>query len=95
MRLTELEISALKSSFYDVFGDGNVFLFGSRVDDSKKGGDIDLFLDPLNKDVLYSKKIKFLVKLKNIIGDQKIDIIFPEDDNRLIEQEIREHGVRL
>ena len=95
MRLNELEISAIKTSFYDIFNEGSVFLFGSRVDDSKKGGDIDLFLDPLNTEGLYSKKIKFLVKLKNKIGDQKIDIVFHEDDNRLIEREIREHGVLL
>ena len=95
MRLSDQEILAIKTVFNDIFGEGNVFLFGSRVDDSKKGGDIDLFLDPVNRERLYYKKIDFLVKLKNQIGYQSIDIVFNEDNHRLIEQEIREHGVQL
>ena len=43
MRLTEFEINVIKQSARDVFGsDVQFFLFGSRVDDTKKGGDIDL-----------------------------------------------------
>jgi len=29
-----------------VFEEGNIYLFGSRADDTKKGGDIDLYLCP-------------------------------------------------
>lgn len=45
MRLTETEINVIKHSACDVFGsDVVVFLFGSRVDDTKKRGDIDLYI---------------------------------------------------
>ena len=45
MRLTEFEINVIKQSARDIFGsDVQVFLFGSRVDDTKKCGDIDLYI---------------------------------------------------
>jgi predicted nucleotidyltransferase len=45
MRLTNQEIRDIKESFHRVFGTGKIYLFGSRVDDSSKGGDIDLFIE--------------------------------------------------
>jgi hypothetical protein len=43
MRLTEQQIQVFKSTAHAVLGEGaQVTLFGSRVDDAKKGGDIDL-----------------------------------------------------
>ncbi len=95
MRLKTYEIDAIKQSFQTVFEDGQIFLFGSRVDDSKKGGDIDLFIETDNKTNLFEKKIKFLAKIKKIIGEQKIDLVFNEDPNRLIEKEARKWAVPL
>lgn len=44
MRLDELEKKALKHALKDFHGE--VYLFGSRVDNSKRGGDIDILLMP-------------------------------------------------
>ena len=45
MRLTPAQINAIKSTAQTVLGDGaRVTLFGSRVDDSAKGGDVDLMI---------------------------------------------------
>jgi len=42
MRLTPGQQSAIRSAVAETFGDAaNVWLFGSRVDDNKRGGDID------------------------------------------------------
>ncbi|WP_440616750.1 nucleotidyltransferase domain-containing protein [Cysteiniphilum sp. 6C5] len=98
MRLTEYEIKAIKSSFLEVFGTGSVYLFGSRVDDNKRGGDIDLYIVPneaLSRDQLLEKKINFLVSVKSLIGEQKIDVIIATDESRLIEQEALTKGVKL
>lgn len=43
MRLLNYEIDSIKKTFFEIFENGNIYLFGSRVDDSLKGGDIDLF----------------------------------------------------
>ena len=40
MRLNENEIIQIKQSFESVFHTGKIYLFGSRIDDTKKGGDI-------------------------------------------------------
>lgn len=95
MRLKESEILAIKRSFDAVFSEGTVSLFGSRTDDSKKGGDIDLFLEVRNSSSLFLKKIRFLAMLKRQIGEQRIDVVFNEDAGRLIEQEARRWAIRL
>lgn len=42
MRLDIVQKSALKKAINKV--DGQVYLFGSRVDDKKRGGDIDILI---------------------------------------------------
>jgi predicted nucleotidyltransferase len=75
VRLTPYEIEAIKEAFIETFGGGKIYLFGSRVDDTKRGGDIDLYIIPSSRDALTSKKIEFLVALKQKIGEQKIDVV--------------------
>ena len=95
MRLSSVEIETIKSSFAKSFGDGNIYLFGSRVDDTQRGGDIDLYLKPDDKANLYQKKINFLVNVELAIGEQKIDIVFAENPQRHIEQEAIKKGIKL
>ena len=79
MRLNDKEIAAIKEVTRGVFGDNaTISLFGSRTDDNKKGGDIDLFIQcnrQISLEEQYQLKIKFLVQLKKNIGDQKIDVL--------------------
>ncbi len=96
MRLSPAYQEIIKAETLNVFGvNAAVFLFGSRIDDAKKGGDIDLFIRTDNKDQLYDKKLRFLARLKRQIGEQKIDIVFNEDESRLIEQEVRKWSIPL
>jgi predicted nucleotidyltransferase len=95
MRLTEFEINSIKQSAQEVFGSTvEVFLFGSRVDDEKKGGDIDLYVKAQTGNDL-SHKIKFLVSLEQKIGEQKIDVVLAIDKNRPIEQQAINTGILL
>ena len=94
MRLNNFYKTAIKQTFKEVFSNGSIYLFGSRVDDSKKGGDIDLFLE-IEENPNLSQKIKFLAKLKMKIGEQKIDVVFNEDSSRVIEKEIRKCAIKL
>jgi predicted nucleotidyltransferase len=96
MRLTEQERQIIKFHVSQVFGqDSRVFLFGSRVDDHKKGGDIDLFIEPHHHSTRFEQEIQLLSHLQLSLGDQKIDIIVAQDPSRLIEQEARRTGILL
>ena len=62
MRLKENEIKIIKSVIEEIFGDETkIYIFGSRLDDTKRGGDIDLFL--ITQNPSYEKKIKAISKL--------------------------------
>ncbi len=84
MRISDHEISLIKRLACQIFGSKTkIYLFGSRIDDRKKGGDIDLFISSEQKSNLtVSKKIEFLVELKSLIGNQKIDVILDTDSTR-------------
>jgi len=95
MRLTDKEVKYILSTFQEVFKSGKIYLFGSRVDNNQRGGDIDLYIQTDNIENLGAKKIDFLVELKRKIGEQKIDIIISRDINRPIEQEAISKGIKL
>jgi len=94
MRLSEQYIEVIKKCFSQFFI-GEIYLFGSRTDDDKLGGDIDLYLVVSDHDNLFEKKIKFLSRVKRELGEQKIDIVFNKDKNRLIEKEAIKWGIKL
>jgi len=95
LRLSNEYVKVIKKHFEKVFKEGDIYLFGSRVDDKQKGGDIDLYLVLKENDNLFNKKIKFLSGIKRELGEQKIDVIFNEDSNRLIEKEAVKWGIKL
>lgn len=101
MRLTDCQIQAIRATFEAHFlPQDEIRLFGSRVDDSKKGGDIDLYITTHYDDdaLVFKKQIAFSRDLKNKIGDQKIDIVINMlKKNRVfpIYQEAMQTGVLL
>ncbi|MDD5753824.1 MAG: nucleotidyltransferase domain-containing protein [Methylococcales bacterium] len=73
MRLTEAERETLKTAIQNLDENARVFLFGSRVDDGKTGGDIDvlIFSTCLTKQLLRKVKRRFCDQF----GEQKIDLV--------------------
>ncbi|MFZ4778861.1 MAG: nucleotidyltransferase domain-containing protein [Terrimicrobiaceae bacterium] len=49
-----------------------VMLFGSRLHDNLKGGDIDLLIR--SRKIGFMERLRLKLALKNVLGDQKIDI---------------------
>ncbi|HNX25767.1 MAG TPA: nucleotidyltransferase domain-containing protein [Spirochaetota bacterium] len=100
MRLTGFQKKSIVDVIVKQFGsDVEIYLFGSRADDSKKGGDIDLLVD-LRRDSgnIEKNKIKAITGIQFAIGDQKIDLIVTPDinkDQRLVVREALKTGVRL
>lgn len=78
MRLTEQQHTVIRALVTEVFGArAEVWLFGSRVDDNKRGGDIDLLIetDQVDVNALTRAEISFLTKLQMKLGEQKIDVL--------------------
>jgi predicted nucleotidyltransferase len=78
MRLTEQQRSVIRATVTETFGAGaGVWLFGSRVDDTKRGGDIDLLIetDLLDINAMTRAEIALLTKLHLQLGEQKIDVL--------------------
>ena len=86
MRLSIKEIDIIKNKVKTIFGDTIIYLFGSRIDDTKKGGDIDLYIIPKINDDLFKKKIKIKTILEDILY-KPVDIVLSKDKTRLIEIE--------
>jgi predicted nucleotidyltransferase len=80
MRLTDFEKETIVNVCKSYDTEAEVRLFGSRVDDNKKGGDIDL--------LVFSEKLTrhHVRKIKNdlceILGEQRFDIIIAKDDSK-------------
>lgn len=79
MRLTQSQVEIIKAVTSEVWGEQTmVYLFGSRTEDFKKGGDIDLYIH-LKEDwepkQIMLQKAKFLSKLEILLGEQKIDLL--------------------
>ena len=69
---------ALEMVFKDCFlKEDTLWVFGSRVDLNRKGGDIDLYIETNAKtvDEAADMKLRFISRLQHIIGEQKIDVV--------------------
>ncbi|CAN5291378.1 hypothetical protein BH10PSE19_BH10PSE19_15690 [soil metagenome] len=78
IRLTQKEQEIICTTFHKYFAQSDhLWLFGSRVDLKKKGGDIDLYIETKESDVkcVVNKKIAFVNELWVQLGEQKIDVV--------------------
>jgi len=73
MRIEKNQIKNLKNTTLALDVNAKIFLFGSRVNDTKKGGDIDLLIlsDVLKKESVRKIKRSFF----NLFGEQRLDIV--------------------
>lgn len=79
MRLTPQEVSAIKAAAADTFGaTAIVRLFGSRVDDSLRGGDTDLHIEVDHIDDEWAERADFETALFRRIDPRKVDLILSE-----------------
>jgi len=94
MRLTSAQIDTIKTTARNVLGEGaQVVLFGSRVDNLAKGGDVDLYAETAEPDLM--KKIRCKVQLQDQL-DMPVDLIVkPYGDQSAIALIAKKEGVAL
>ncbi|MCX7760001.1 MAG: nucleotidyltransferase domain-containing protein [Hydrogenothermaceae bacterium] len=99
VRLSEEILGYIKTTAEEIFGSNTeVYIFGSRTDINKRGGDIDIMIKTdLDFDRWLEKKIKFLMKLWDKLGEQKIDVVYynPKYKTEPIHKVAMEEGVKL
>jgi predicted nucleotidyltransferase len=93
LRLSTDEITLIKNRVQAIFGEAMVYLFGSRTDKAKKGGDIDLYIVSKVNNDLFKKKLRLKVALEDLLC-KPVDIIVSTNTERPIEKEARK-GVKL
>ena len=94
------EVQIIKNAVHRHFGmNSAVFLFGSRTDDDKRGGDVDLLIESeLNDEDAFRARIEVMTDIQLRMGDQKIDIVVTkpgEKDERAVVINARNEGIAL
>ena len=87
VRLREREVLTIKKAITEFDPEAEIFIFGSRADLSKKGGDIDILV--LSDRIGWRERRKIRIALIKELGDRKIDLIVSQKD------EIKEPIVKL
>ena len=98
MRLDSDVVSRLVLEMRTVFGEqAELWLFGSRVDDQARGGDIDLYIETDDDGRLLDRRLDFLLRLSSIFGDQKVDLVIRSRNRPLapIHRIARKRGIKL
>ena len=99
MRLTPAQIDTIKSTTQAVLGEGaQVTLFGSRVDDQAKGGDVDLMIEVhqnLQEPALIAARIAS--QISRAMHGRKVDVLLkaPNLLEKPIHRIARQQGVAL
>jgi len=94
MRLAEESKRVIRDTAREIFGPAaEVRLFGSRLDDAARGGDLDLLVvlpEPLAESP--RKSLTFVARLQRRLGDQHIDVLVL--DPLTPRQPVHEHAMR-
>lgn len=99
MRLSQQTQQIIRDTVREVFGvEANVKLFGSRVNDDARGGDIDLLVElPSITAEIERKTMQLTARLQLRIGDQPIDVLVldPSTPRQSIHEQASITGIRL
>jgi uncharacterized protein len=93
MRLSPDEIKAIKETIQSFDSKAKIWLYGSRIDDHKRGGDIDLLI--FSQILNFSDKLKIKSRLYEKIGEQKIDLLIAKDESKPFVRIALENAVLL
>ncbi len=96
MRLRAKDKDYILMAARSIYGAGvRVYLFGSRTDDSKRGGDIDLLIrtDAREKKGVLAR-IRLIAKLKHLLGEQKIDVVGDHEESFIVNEALSK-GLQL
>ena len=96
MRVDVKDVDIIKNTLISRISDAKIFLFGSRVDDAKRGGDIDIFVKTL-KNVSFKEELLLLTQLQRNGISRKIDLIIdsPQKKKQVFFDSIKDKAILL
>ncbi len=96
MRLTKEAANSIRQIVNQACADTEIWLFGSRVDDRRKGGDIDLYIET-GTEMPMMEQLRLMSRLQRALGFRKIDLIIrtPHSPERPIFQTAKKTGMKL
>jgi len=96
LRLSERLKHELGKSLEESFGPFDAVVFGSRTDDTKRGGDIDIAIrSNLSRAEFFNRKVRFRTNLIRKGLDLDIDLVQISDASPLLQEEIARSGILL
>lgn len=98
VRLSNRQIGVIRAIIKDTFGaDAKVWLFGSRTDLTRRGGDIDLLVESQDHDPkrLVAAKTKAAARLYLMLDEQDVDIVCKQFAATDFSESVFSNGVRL
>lgn len=103
MRLSRVEVDGIATAARTTCPPGSrVYLFGSRVDDDRRGGDIDLLVEtpqPLAEQQVVSLRNRLTALLYRLIGERRIDVLVtppaPPGSTDPVTESARAHAIEL
>lgn len=93
MRLNSEQAVSIRAAVKNRDPAASIFLFGSRVDDNQRGGDIDLLV--LSQKLTPGDRRAIKLDLYQRIGHQKIDLLLARDTNKPFVRLALEKGTPL
>ncbi|HOT77411.1 MAG TPA: nucleotidyltransferase domain-containing protein [Candidatus Wallbacteria bacterium] len=75
MRISKAIAEFLKAEIRGRMGPAAIYLFGSRADDSKRGGDIDILVIS-EREADFSIRSKIKINFYKKFGERKLDLVF-------------------
>ena len=93
MRLGAKEVETIREEIRQADPAAEIYLYGSRTDDSARGGDIDLWVR--SSRITYRDTLRLLTSIKDRIGWQKIDLTINAGEDNVLAQLVTEQGIRL
>ncbi|MDQ6976063.1 MAG: nucleotidyltransferase domain-containing protein [Mariprofundaceae bacterium] len=97
MRLRKNQALAIKELVKNSLGpQSEVWLFGSRTNDLKRGGDVDLYIES-PQICLLQAKLRLMTKIQLLLGLRKVDLIIktPASPDRTIHETAKHTGIHL
>ena len=77
MRLSDKEHQAIVEVIHKLDPEAKIYLFGSRADDQKRGGDIDLLI--ISSLITERDRRSLRLNIFDQIGEQKLDLLIAKD----------------